>query len=35
MIEFGVLRAQTNFDVAQAFAKRQLRKRHAQILIQM
>ena len=35
MIEFGLLRAQTDFDVAQALTKRQLRKRHAQVLIQM
>jgi hypothetical protein len=35
MIEFGILRAQADFDVTQAFAKRQLRKRHAKILIQM
>src|SRR5665811_1959204 len=31
MIEFGLLRAQTDFDVAQALTKRQLRKRHAQV----
>jgi hypothetical protein len=35
MIEFGFLRAQTIFDVAQALAEGQLRKSHAQKLIQM
>ena len=33
MIELGGLRAQTSFDVAQAFAPGQLRKRQTQILI--
>ena len=33
MVEFGRLRTQTRFDVAQALAPGQLRKRQAQILI--
>jgi hypothetical protein len=32
--EFGVLRAQTDFDIAQTFAKRQARERHARVLIE-
>ena len=35
MIEFRFMRAQTNFDVAQALAERQLRESHAEILIEM
>jgi len=35
VIELGFLRAQTNFDVAQALAEGQLRKGHAQKLVQM
>ena len=35
MIKFGFLRAQTDLDVAQTFAERQLCERHAQKLIQM
>ena len=34
MVELGVLCPKTGFDVAQAFAKRQLRKGHAQKLIE-
>jgi hypothetical protein len=34
MVEFGRLSPQTSFDIAQAFAKGQLRKRHRQVLIQ-
>ena len=34
VIKFGGLSTQTGFDVAQALAKRQLRKGHAEVLIQ-
>jgi hypothetical protein len=35
MVKFGFVRAQADFDVAQALAKRQLRERHAQKLIEV
>src|SRR6185295_2769594 len=34
MVEFGRLSPKTSFDIAQAFAKRQLRECHRQVLIQ-
>jgi hypothetical protein len=34
MIELGGLRSQTRFDVAQALAKGELRKGHAQVVLQ-
>src|SRR5271169_982617 len=35
MVKFGLVRAQTNFDVTETLAEGQLREGHAQILVQM